>query len=143
MHPRQNHAKSSKSSPPISYKTPPPRTSEELNLLSHHAFQIARTSPPHPQRQPRLLPPPLPAAALALAGQRTGALTEMHFPLFGVGFPDDGGGGEDFVAEAVGVGFGVRLTFDLDLAVGCAVVGRVVLFHHQKTSVARILGEDG
>lgn len=142
--PHKTMQRSSKSAPPISYKTPPPGPARSLNLLSHHAFQVTRTSPPHSQPQPRLLPPPLPVAALALARGRTGARTEMHFPLFGVGFPDDGGGGADFVAEAVGVGFGVRLTFDLDLAVGCAVVGCVVLLHHhKKTSVARILGEDG
>ena len=133
--PHKTMQRSSKSAPPISYKTPPPGPARSLNLLSHHAFQVTRTSPPHPQPQPRLFFPPFPVAALA--GRCTGALTEMHFPLFGIGFADDSGGGEDFVAEAVGVGFGVRLAFDLDLAVGCAVVGCVVLFHHQENNVSR------
>lgn len=57
----------------------------------------------------------------------------MHFPLIGVGFPDDGSG-EFFVAEAVGVEFGVGFTFDLDVAMGCAVVGCVVLLIKERQS---------
>lgn len=64
----------------------------------------------------------------------------MHFPLIRVGFPDDGSG-EFFVAEAVGIGFGVRFTFDLDVAMGCAVVGCVVLLIKKRQSLG--LSEDG
>lgn len=50
----------------------------------------------------------------------------MDFPLIRVGFSEDSGG-ELFVAEAVGVGLGTGFTFNFDVAVGCAVVGCVVL----------------
>ncbi len=113
--PPQNAYKDIQSSN-ISY--PPP----DRSILPNNTSQIPRTRPAHPrpQRRPRPRPPPWAIA------HPTRPSAKMYLPVIWIGFPKDSSS-EFLVTETVGVGFGVGFTFDFDIAVGCAIVGCVVL----------------
>lgn len=77
-----------------------------------HGFQVACASPSHTQSQLSFLPLSLTLAYLDLRRNVCfGGCGRCRY----------------FVTETVGVGFRARFAFDLDVAMGLAVVGSVVL----------------